>query len=79
MNKKLSPEQVKQKLKLAISHVTESKDEFVLSAKESYGIITKTALPGSKEFDMPVNITLTRRQTKATFDYIEQSQIKCMI
>lgn len=59
-----------------MAHIKEKGWYFVLRAKESYGIITKTALPGSKEFDMPVNITLTRRQTKETQKLFEQDPCK---
>lgn len=47
-----------------MAHIIEKGWFFVLQAKESFGIITKTAVPKEKEFDIWTTITLTKRQTK---------------
>jgi len=49
-----------------MAHIAEKGWYFVIRAKESFGIITKTDIPPSTEFDTRTTITLTRRQTKYT-------------
>lgn len=49
-----------------MAHIIEKGWFFVFRAKESFGIITKTAVPKEKEFDIWTTITLTKRQTKLT-------------
>lgn len=49
-----------------MAHMIEKGWFFVLRARESFGIITKTAVPKEKEFDIWTTITLTKRQTKRT-------------
>ena len=49
-----------------MAHIAEKGWYFVIRAKESFGIITKTDIPPSAEFDIRTTITLTRRQTKHT-------------
>ena len=39
---------------------------FVIRAKESYGIISNLPLPDTDEFDANITLSLTRRQTKET-------------
>ena len=49
-----------------MAHIEKKGWFFVIRARESFGIITKTVLPNSEEFDVQVTITLTKRQTKLT-------------
>lgn len=49
-----------------IAHLQEKGWKYIIRAKDSSGIITKTTLPASKEFDISTIITLTKRQTKLT-------------
>ncbi len=49
-----------------MAHIEKKGWFFVIRAKESFGIITKTVLANSEEFDVQITITLTRRQTKLT-------------
>ena len=49
-----------------IAHLQEKKWNFIIRAKESYGIISNLQLPNSEEFDVDTTLTLTRRQTKET-------------
>ena len=49
-----------------IAHLQEKKWNFIIRAKESYGMISNLQLPNSEEFDVDTTLTLTRRQTKET-------------
>lgn len=49
-----------------IAHLQEKGWKYIIRAKDSFGIITKTVLPASKEFDISTIVTLTKRQTKLT-------------
>ncbi len=49
-----------------IAHLQEKGWNFVIRAKESYGIISNLPLPDTDEFDVDITLTLTRRQTKET-------------
>ena len=49
-----------------IAHLQEKEWNFIIRAKESYGMISNLQLPNSEEFDVDTTLTLTRRQTKET-------------
>ena len=49
-----------------IAHLQEKKWNYIIRAKESYGMISNLQLPNSEEFDVDTILTLTRRQTKET-------------
>lgn len=49
-----------------IAHFQEKRWNFIIRAKESYGMITNLSLPNTKAFDTDITLTLTRRQTKET-------------
>ena len=49
-----------------IAHLQEKERNFIIRAKESYGMISNLQLPNSEEFDVDTTLTLTRRQTKET-------------
>ena len=49
-----------------IAHLQEKEWNFIIRAKESYGMISNLQLPNSEEFDADTTLTLTRRQTKET-------------
>lgn len=49
-----------------IAHFQEKHWNFIIRAKESYGIISGLRLPKCPEYDEEVILTLTRRQTKET-------------
>lgn len=49
-----------------IAHLQEKKWNYIIRAKESYGMISNLQLPNSEEFDVDITLTLTRRQTKET-------------
>lgn len=49
-----------------IAHLQEKKWNYIIRAKESYGMISNLQLPNSEEFDVDTTLTLTRRQTKET-------------
>lgn len=49
-----------------MAHCHEKGWAYLIRAKESYGIITKTVVPNSDEYDVPVTVSLTRCQTKET-------------
>lgn len=49
-----------------IAHFQEKNWNFIIRAKDSYGIISNLRLPDTDEFDVNVSLTLTRRQTKET-------------
>lgn len=49
-----------------IAHCQEKSWNFIIRAKESYGIISGLRLPDTPEFDENITLTLTRRQTKET-------------
>ncbi|MGN0351447.1 MAG: IS4 family transposase [Roseburia sp.] len=53
-----------------IAHLQEKLWNFVIRAKESYGIISNLRLPDTPEFDVNITLTLTRRQTKETLALI---------
>ena len=54
-----------------IAHFQEKHWNFIIRAKESYGIISGLRLPKSPEYDEEVVLTLTRRQTKETLPLLE--------
>ncbi len=49
-----------------IAHCQEKNWNFVIRAKESYGMISNLPLPNTDEYDVNITLTLTRRQTKDT-------------
>ena len=49
-----------------IAHFQEKHWNFIIRAKDSFGIISGLRLPDSPEFDEEVTLTLTRKQTKET-------------
>ena len=49
-----------------IAHLQEKEWNFIIRAKESYGMISNLQLPNSEEFDVDTTLTLMRRQTKET-------------
>jgi len=49
-----------------IAHFQEKSWNYIIRAKESYGIISGLRLPDVPEFDEDITLTLTRRQTKET-------------
>lgn len=49
-----------------IAHFQEKHWNYIIRAKESYGIISGLRLPSLLEFDEEITLTLTRRQTKET-------------
>ena len=53
-----------------IAHLQEKKWNFIIRAKESYGMISNLQLPNSEEFDVDTTLTLTRRQTKETLELL---------
>ena len=59
-----------------MAHIIKKGWYFVIRAKDSYGIITKTFVPDCPEIDVPVNVTLTRRQTKMTRMLFEQDSCR---
>lgn len=55
-----------------IAHFQEKAWNYIIRAKDSYGIITKLKVPNTPEFDVDIVLTLTRRQTKETLELIEK-------
>lgn len=55
-----------------IAHFQEKSWNYIIRAKESYGMITNLSLPDDPEFDVSTTLTLTRRQTKETLALIEK-------
>jgi hypothetical protein len=55
-----------------IAHFQEKSWNFVIRAKESYGIISGLRLPNRLEFDEDITLTLTRRQTKETIPLLNE-------
>ena len=53
-----------------IAHFQEKSWNYIIRAKESYGMITNLSLPGDPEYDVSITLTLTRRQTKETLALI---------
>ena len=49
-----------------ITHLQEKEWNFIIRAKESYGMISKFQLPDSEEFDVDTTLTLMHRQAKET-------------
>ena len=49
-----------------MAHCQEKGWNFIIRAKESYGIISKLRLPAANTFDKKIILTFTRRQTKET-------------
>lgn len=55
-----------------IAHFQEKSWNFIIRAKESYGIVSKLSLPNSPEYDVETSLTLTRRQTKETLALLKK-------
>ena len=55
-----------------IAHFQEKSWNYLIRAKDSYGIISNLALPNTNEFDMEITLTLTRRQTKETLKLLKE-------
>lgn len=56
-----------------IAHFQEKQWNFIIRAKESYGMITKLVLPETDEFDVDHTLTIMRRQTKETLAMLESN------
>jgi hypothetical protein len=55
-----------------MAHFQEKSWNYIIRAKESYGIITRLSLPKDSEFDADITLILTRRQTKETLELIKK-------
>lgn len=55
-----------------IAHFQEKGWNYIIRAKDSYGIITKLEVPNAPEFDEDILLTLTRRQTKETLELLNK-------
>lgn len=53
-----------------IAHFQETHWNYIIRAKESYGIISGLRLPNLPEYDEEIILTLTRRQTKETLSLL---------
>lgn len=53
-----------------MAHFQEKRWNYIIRAKESYGIISGLSLPNLPEFDEEITLTLTRRQTKETLSLL---------
>ena len=49
-----------------MAHFQEKQWNYIIRAKESYGIISRLPIPDEAEYDLDITITLTRQQTKET-------------
>ena len=54
-----------------MAHFQEKQWNYIIRAKESYGIISRLPIPDEAEYDLDLTITLTRRQTKETLALIK--------
>lgn len=55
-----------------VAHFQEKGWNYIIRAKDSYGIITKLEVPNAPEFDEDILLTLTRRQTKETLELLNK-------
>ena len=55
-----------------IAHFQEKGWNYIIRAKDSYGIITKLEVPNALKFDEDILLTLTRRQTKETLELLNR-------
>lgn len=59
-----------------IAHFQEKSWNYIIRSMESYGIISKLAVPDQAEFDIQVTLSLTRRQTKQTLSLLKKDPIR---